>query len=96
MFVVVITSILLYFTHSLWGKYFLSAMLTIRSSFIYPEANSSRYWIIWAQLSDYCYNMYWGVFYSIVGLTLTVAINRTILIPIFIEGVIGFLFFFIS
>lgn len=94
-FTIVFTSILLYFTNSLWGKYFLSAMLTVKSYFAYPEANSSRYWIVWAQLSDYFYNMYWGLFYSIVGPTLTESINRTIFIPIFIEGIIGVLLIFI-
>ncbi|EPE4836715.1 hypothetical protein ACSIZT_002074 [Yersinia enterocolitica] len=94
-FVIAFTSILLYFTNSIWGKYFLSAMLTIKSYFTYPEANSSRYWIVWAQLSDYFYNMYWGLFYSIVGPTLTEAINRVIFIPVFIEGIIGFLLIFI-
>jgi hypothetical protein len=51
-----------------------------------PDAHTTRTNIPWSQSRDFFTNIIWGVPVSIIGPTLFEALNRIVLLPVFIEG----------
>lgn len=73
-----------YYLYSMFANSFLEFMFKVQHYF--RESNNNRWGVSWDQTCDFFYNFFWGGPISIIGATYFEALNRPILIPIFIEG----------
>jgi len=70
------------------------AIYMSKRMFLAYESDTNRYWVEWDSFSDYFYNMYWGIPFSIIGPLPSEAMNRVAFIPFLLEGIFYFSFIF--
>lgn len=58
------------------------------------RASSSRYWLHMNNFTDFIANMWWGLPASIIGPLPEEALARPIFVPLFVEGILSFVFIF--
>lgn len=77
-----------------YSAHLLKLMNTAERYFLNCETcNANRWDIEWELTSDFINNIGWGIPSSIIGPTLDEAINRPVIFPVFIEGIISLLIF---
>jgi hypothetical protein len=67
-------------------------MIYCQSAFLNSiQCKTNRWDILWENPSDFFYNAYWGIPMSLIGPTLSEAVARPVLYPVFIEGCFCFI-----
>lgn len=75
-------------TTSKWEHALQNVMEISASYFLSYDGGSNRLDIVWNNPADFFYNMYWGIPISIIGPTPAEVVQKPILLPFFIEGII--------
>ncbi len=81
--IIFITSYITFFS-----KNVIDFMKEVENSFLYLQGGSNRYDIQWENISDFFYNIWWGIPQGFIGPTLFEASSKPIQLPVFFEGVI--------
>lgn len=83
--------IFLSFSYETWAPFLDYLMITSESYFLSYDGNTNRTDIHWSTPTDFISNMAWGIPASIIGPTIQETINRPLMAPFFIEGLLSFI-----
>ena len=70
-----------------FSKDIIAFMREVEYSFLYLPGGSNRYDIQWENISDFFYNIPWGIPQGLIGPTLFESILKPIQFPVFVEGI---------
>jgi hypothetical protein len=73
---------------AVWEPILDDVMQISESYFLSYDGGANRLGIAWSSTADFFYNMYWGIPVSIIGPMPAEILQRPVLIPFFIEGII--------